>query len=79
MHDHNDLDLNDDGLSPVERLTGIRDEIELSGFHTWGFQIFFLDERNQSGLGNTPKCDPKAKVGARLGRSADHAGNVVLS
>ena len=78
MHDHNDLDLNDYGLSPVERLTGIRDEIELSDFHTWGCTTFVLDERNQSSLGTTPKWDPKSKEGLFLGRSSAHAGNVAL-
>eukprot|EP00957_Ditylum_brightwellii_P073539 5587614-Ditylum_brightwellii.AAC.1 len=76
---HNKLDLNANGLSPLEQLLGHREEIMAGNFHTWDCPIFVLDSRSQDGTGiEPPKRDPKARASIYLGHSPFHAGNVAL-
>ena len=75
---HNELSLSEDGEFPLERFTGIKDEITCSDWHTWGCPCFMLAEENQSGLTGTPKWEPRARTGVYLGNSPTHAGNVAL-
>ena len=78
MDFHNVLNLNEDGKSPQEMLSGFNGDIDVKHFHTWGCPVFVLDHQNQSGLGGTSKWNPKAKIGMYLGRSPVHASSVAL-
>eukprot|EP00957_Ditylum_brightwellii_P154148 11730789-Ditylum_brightwellii.AAC.1 len=53
---HNKLDLNANGMLPLEQLLGHKEELMASNFHTWGCPVFFLDSRSQS---NTVIGPPK--------------------
>ena len=76
---HNHLGLNHEGLSPVERMLGTKDEIVADDFHTWGCPILVLDAQLQTGNGiGPPKWEPRARAGIYLGHSPVHAGNVAL-
>eukprot|EP00957_Ditylum_brightwellii_P067176 5098735-Ditylum_brightwellii.AAC.1 len=46
---HNRLDLNINGMSPLEVLLGHKEEIAVEDYHSWGCQIFDLDSKLQSG------------------------------
>ena len=52
---HNELSLDEDGKSPLEKVTGIKDEITCSDWYAWECPCFILAEENQSGLTGTPK------------------------
>ena len=52
---HNRLSLNADGLSPLERFSGIIDDNMPTEFHTFGCPVFILDAANQTGTIGTPK------------------------
>ena len=75
---HNRLHLDVDGKSPLEKFSGIKDDIVLSDFHTWGCPVYILDAPNQSGSIGTPKWEPRSHTGIYLGRSPCHAGSVAL-
>eukprot|EP00957_Ditylum_brightwellii_P101252 7715503-Ditylum_brightwellii.AAC.1 len=51
---HNHLDLNTDGLSPIEVLLGHKKETASEDFHTWGCLIYVLDITLQVGTGIIP-------------------------
>eukprot|EP00957_Ditylum_brightwellii_P084803 6447834-Ditylum_brightwellii.AAC.2 len=64
---HNHLELNTDGLSPIEVLLGHKEEIAAEDFHTWGCPIYVLDSTLQTWLGiEPPKWDPLPRVGVYL-------------
>ena len=54
---HNKLSLYEHGRSPLERLSGIRDEIVPTYVHTWGCPVRILDAANQTSSIGTPKCN----------------------
>ena len=57
---HNRLALDKNGKSPLEKFSGIKDEITPTNIHTWGCPVFILEEANQSrGIGIT-------KVGTKI-------------
>ena len=60
---HNCIDLKKEIKSSTERFSKTEDEIVLTDFHTWGCSVFVLKEENQSGLGSTPKWDPRSCQG----------------
>eukprot|EP00957_Ditylum_brightwellii_P011160 845498-Ditylum_brightwellii.AAC.2 len=75
----NRLDLNSNGMSPLEVLLGHREEITVEDYHSWGCPIFALDSKLQSGQGiGSLKWDPRAHIEVYLGHSPVHAGNVSL-
>ena len=75
---HNKLSLHPDGKSPLEKFSGIADDIRPSEFHTWGCPVYILEADNQNiGIG-TPKWEPRAHAGIYLGHSPCHAGSVAL-
>ena len=47
---HNELSLDENGKSPLEKFSRTTDEITCNDFHTWGCPVFVLVEANQSGL-----------------------------
>eukprot|EP00957_Ditylum_brightwellii_P176192 13415709-Ditylum_brightwellii.AAC.1 len=76
---HNHLDLNTDGLSPIEVFLGHKKEILAEDFHSWGCPIYVIDSTLQTDTGiGLPKWDPQSRVGVCLGHSLVHAGNVAL-
>ena len=75
---HNRLSLNKDGLSPLERLAGTKEEIIPLDFHTWGCLVYVLEAQNQTGGIGTPKWDPRSHIDIYLGHSPCHAGSVAL-
>ena len=75
---HNRLSLDEDGLSPLEKLAGTGEEIIPLDFHTWGCPVYILEAQNQSGGIGTPKWDPRSHIGIYLGHSPCHAGSVAL-
>ena len=75
---HNRLSLDQDGKSPLEKFSGIDDEITPTDFHTWGCPVYILEAANQSGGIGTPKWEPRSHTGIYLGHSPCHAGSVAL-
>lgn len=51
---HNRLAFDKDGLSPLEKMSGITGELEPTDFHTWGCPVYILDAANQGTI-----CTPK--------------------
>ena len=75
---HNHLALNEEGLSPLERFSGISEDHLPTEFHTFGCPVFILNAANQSGNIGTPKWEPRSHTGIYLGHSPCHAGSVAL-
>eukprot|EP00957_Ditylum_brightwellii_P161761 12316170-Ditylum_brightwellii.AAC.1 len=60
---HNLLDLNSDGFSPVEVLSGHTEELVADNFHARGCPVFVLDADLQMGHGiGPPKLNPRANA-----------------
>ena len=74
----NKFNLDDQGLSPEEKISGITVHQELKNEHPLFCPIYVLDKRLQSGLGGIPKWNPRSNAGVYLGHSPDHASNVAL-
>ena len=74
---HNRLSLDEHAKSPLEKWSGIEDNITPSDFHTWGCPVYILDAANQGAIG-TPKWEPRSHIGIYLGHSSCHAGTVAL-
>ena len=70
--------LNKKGLLPISILANVEEEVDISDYYPFGCSVFVLDEKNQSGLGGTPKWDPKSRAGVCIGRSPVHASNFAL-
>eukprot|EP00957_Ditylum_brightwellii_P156617 11920158-Ditylum_brightwellii.AAC.1 len=76
---HNHLELNHEGLSPIERVLGQKDEIVADDFHRCGCPVFVLDSQLQNSRGvGSPKWDPRSRAGIYLGCSPVHAENIAL-
>ena len=75
---HNRLSLDENGLSPIEKLSGNDEEIVPTDFHTFGCPVYVLEAANQSGGIGTPKWDPRSRAGIYIGHSPNHAGTVAL-
>jgi hypothetical protein len=74
----NKFKLDKDGLSPEEKLSGVRSNLDLRNEHPLFCPIYSLDRRLQGGIGGIPKWDPRSNAGVYLGHSPDHASNVAL-
>ena len=74
---HNRLSLDKHTKSPLEKLSGIDDNISPSDFHTWGCPVYILDSANQGAI-STPKWEPRSHIGIYLGYSPCHADTVAL-
>lgn len=75
---HNELNLDDNGFSPLQKISKSSTIPNLKDNHTWGCPVFVLQAGLQSGLGSIPKWEPRCRVGVYLGRSPAHAGSVAL-
>ncbi len=70
--------LNDDNLSPLEIMSGVKMKAELKNEHPLFCPVFVLDRNLQNHIGGLPKWNPRANAGVYLGHSPDHASNVAL-
>eukprot|EP00957_Ditylum_brightwellii_P008817 668686-Ditylum_brightwellii.AAC.1 len=60
---HNHLDLNHEGLSPIEHMLGDREEIMADDFHTWACPVMVLDAKLQTVTGiGPPKWESRARA-----------------
>ena len=75
---HNRLSLDENGLSPIEKISDNDEEIVPTDFHTFGCPVYVLEAANQSGGIGTPKWDPRSHAGIYIGHSPNHAGTVAL-
>ena len=75
---YNNFHLNNDGKSPIERLTGCSHSFQFQDFHTWGCPVYVLDSRLQSGIKGVPKWEPRSRLGIFVGYSPVHARSVAL-
>ena len=76
----NDLEIGSDGMSHTEKfnqLAASKKKIDIKQRHVWGCPVFVLDHRLQN-VQKIPKWDERVRVGAYMGRSPNHAGNVAL-
>ena len=71
------MSLDEHAKIPLEKWSGIEDNITPSDFHTWGCPVYILDAVNQEAIG-TPKWEPRSHIGIYLGHSPCHAGTVAL-
>ena len=78
VHFHSILDLDENGLSPIELVSGMKDDFDLKDFHKYGFSVLVLDYRNQSGIGGTLKWDPNSRPGVHLRPSLLHDVSIAL-
>jgi hypothetical protein len=74
----NKFNLDDDGLSPEEKMSGIQVRQELKNEHTLFCPVYVLNGKLQSGIGGIPKWNPRSNAGVFLGHSPEHASNVAL-
>ena len=74
----NKFKLDDQGLSPEEKLSGIRAQQDIRNEHPLFCPIFTPDSGLQSGMGGIPKWNPRSNAGVYLGHSPDHASNVAM-
>ena len=65
----NELSLDANGRSPLQRLTATDSPIKLRDYHTWGCPVYVLESSVQSTLKGLPKWEPRARIGIYLGRS----------
>ena len=75
---YNELRLDEDGRSALNRFSGSDVRSDLRDFHPFGCPVFVLEESLQGHIGSVPKWDPRARVGVYLGRSPSHASSVAL-
>ena len=74
----NKFKLDDNLMSPEEKLTGVRANLHVRDEHPLFCPVFVLDKKLQGSLGGIPKWNPRANAGVYLGHSPDHASNVAL-
>ena len=74
----NELSMDANGKTPLQRLTASDVPINLRDYHTWGCPVYVLESRVQTSSKGLPKWDPRARIGIYLGHSTAHAGNVAL-
>ena len=73
----NNLRLGKSGKSRAENFSAMHNKINIRHYHTFGCLMYVLDTRFQ-GASFIPKWDERVRVGAYVGRSPIHAGNVSL-
>jgi hypothetical protein len=75
---HNKFKLDEQGLSPEEKISGIQAQQDIRHEHPLFCPVFTLASGLQGGLGGIPKWNPRSNAGVYLGHSPDHASNVAL-
>ena len=74
----NKYHLDENGLSPEEKLSGIKMKHSLKHEHPLFCPVYVLDRRLQGGHGGLPKWNPRSSAGVYLGHSPDHSSDVAL-
>ena len=74
---YNNLHLDEDGLSPIQKFCGTSEMMDVGDVHTWGCPCYVLDKALQTAK-MLPKWDPRSRLGVYLGHSPCHAGSVAL-
>ena len=74
----NVLQVDDDGITPMENCSGTTTDINLKNHNTWRCPIYVLDARLQGNISGIPKWEPRSCEGIYLGHSPFHAGPVAL-
>ena len=74
---HNNLHLDEKGMSPIQKFSGTTENINMHDLHTWGCPCHILDRRMQSGS-MIPRWDSRSRLGIYLGHSPCHTGSVAL-
>eukprot|EP00957_Ditylum_brightwellii_P158551 12068705-Ditylum_brightwellii.AAC.1 len=68
----------DEGVSPMEKFTGVPVTYGAQVNHTFGCPVYALDTRLQTGSDSVLKWNLRARLGIYLGPSPRHARNVSL-
>ncbi len=66
------------GLSPEEKLAGIKAPRIIKNEHTLFCPVYVLAGKLQSGIGGIPKWNPRSNAGVYLGQSPEHSSDVAL-
>ena len=75
---YNDLQLDKDDFSPLQKYSNIYEPFQIRDYHTFGSPIYVLDRKLQTAGSKMPKWEPRCRLRFYLGRSPYHAGNVSL-
>ena len=63
----NELNMDDDGIIPMEKSAGTTTSITLKIHRTWGCAVYILDERFQGGISGLPKWETRSRAGIYIG------------
>ena len=75
----NELSFELDDTTHSSRVFGVSElQPNLKQYHPFGFPVFVLDARLQSGQIGPPKWEPRSRVGIYLVHSPMHYGSVAL-
>ena len=74
---HNHLNIDDNGLAPIQKFCNTTENIDLHDLHTWSCPCYILDKRMQSGT-VMPKWGARSRLGIYLGHSPCHVGSPAL-
>ena len=75
----NNLQIDLDGRTPTSKFFGTSSKnLNLDNYHVFGYPVYILYSRLQSGTIGPPKWEPQAQIAVYLGHSPMHAGSVAL-
>ena len=74
----NKYHLDENGLSPEEKMSGVKVKQLLKNEHPLFCPVFVLDRRLQGGKAGLPKWNPRSSAGVYLGHSPEHSSDVAL-
>ena len=74
----NKYNLDENGLSPEEKVSGVKMKQTLKNEHPLFCPVYVLNSKLQGGVGGIPKWEPRSRAGVYLGHSSEHASDVAL-
>lgn len=74
----NKFKLDGTGISPEEKLSGVRGQKTTKHEHPLFCPVYTLHKKLQGGIGGIPKWEPKSNAGVYLGHSPEHSSDVAL-
>lgn len=74
----NKFKLDTNGLSPEEKLAGVKSKRSVKHEHPLFCPVYTLHKKLQGGIGGIPKWEPKSNAGVYLGQSPEHSSDVAL-
>ena len=74
----NVINVDDDGITPMENFECTTTDITLKNHHTWGCKIYVSDEIFQGNITGIPKWEPQLCAGIYIGQLPFHEGSVAL-